>query len=152
MREIRLSGSVESVVSNHDPNSDSPSISTTRVGDPSEIKSLDHPTSVGARFGGTGALFSVTNDLRAGQLPCLHYIVERTDRNSTSRDVFISTAESAPAGIAALVPVGSAPELSHKRTAPRRSFRACGIYRHALNAPGNNLPVRHVPAPRRYAP
>ena len=31
---------------------------------------------------------------------------------------YISTAESALAGIAALVPVGLAPELSHKRTEP----------------------------------
>jgi hypothetical protein len=36
---------------------------------------------------------------------------------------FISTAESALAGIAALVPVGSAPELSHKRTEPQLSPR-----------------------------
>jgi len=53
----------------------------------------------------------------------------------------ISTAESAPAGIAALVPVGSTTELSHKRTEPRLSGRACGTYLHGLNAPGNNLPV-----------
>src|SRR2546427_7522467 len=64
---------------------------------------------------------------------------------------FISTAESAPAGIAALVPVGSAPELSHKRTEPQLSCRACGTYLHGLNAPGNNLPIRHVPAPHRSA-
>src|SRR5207302_2478313 len=62
-----------------------------------------------------------------------------------------STAESAPAGIAALVPVGSAPELSHKRTEPQLSCRACGTYLHGRNAPGNNLPIRHVPTPRRYA-
>src|SRR6185503_6401092 len=65
---------------------------------------------------------------------------------------FILTAESALAGIAALVPVGSAPELSHKRTEPQLSCRACGTYRHGLNAPGNNLPIRHVPTPRRSAP
>ena len=35
------------------------------------------------------------------------------------RVFFISTAESALAGIAALVPVGSSPELSRKRTEPR---------------------------------
>src|SRR5207244_13472279 len=63
-----------------------------------------------------------------------------------------STAESALAVIAALVPVGSGPELSHKRTEPRRSCRACGTYLHGLNAPGNNLPIRHVPTPRRCAP
>ena len=45
---------------------------------------------------------------------------------------FILTAESAPAGIAALVPVGSAPELSHKRTEPQPSCQACGIYLHGL--------------------
>ena len=63
--------------------------------------------------------------------------------------IFISTAESALAGIAALVPVGSAPELSHKRTGPQLSCQACGTYLHGLNAPGNNLPIRHVPTPRR---
>src|SRR5687767_4240199 len=36
-----------------------------------------------------------------------------------------STAEFAPVGTAALVPVGSAPELSHKRTGPQRSCPAC---------------------------
>src|SRR5438876_7797163 len=50
--------------------------------------------------------------------------------------IFILTAESALAGIAALVPVGSAPELSHKRTEPQLSCRACGTYLHGLNAPG----------------
>src|SRR2546426_2970110 len=64
---------------------------------------------------------------------------------------FISTAESALAGSAAPVPVGSAPELSHKRTEPQPSCQACGTYLHGLNAPGNNLPIRHVPAPRRSA-
>src|ERR1700704_4052633 len=54
---------------------------------------------------------------------------------------FIPTAESALAGIAAPVPVGSAPELSHKRTEPQLSCPACGTYRHGLNAPGNNSPV-----------
>src|ERR1700752_2184109 len=64
---------------------------------------------------------------------------------------FISTAESAPGGIAAPVPVGSVPELFHKRIEPRLSCRACGTYRHGLNAPGNNLPVRHVPTRRQCA-
>src|SRR4029453_8105700 len=67
---------------------------------------------------------------------------------------FISTnsiGESAPAGIAAPVPVGSAPELFHKRTEPQLSCRVCGTYLHGLNAPGNNLPIRHVPTTRRYA-
>src|SRR6266849_9454333 len=95
--------------------------------------------------------FSVTNGLRAGGLPRLHYIVERTYRISTVESLFISTAESAPAGIAARAPVGSGPELSHKRTEPRLSCRACGTYPRGRNAPGNNLPIRHVPTPRRYA-
>jgi hypothetical protein len=63
---------------------------------------------------------------------------------------FISTGESALAGIAALVPVGSAPELSHKRTEPRLSCRACGTYLRGRIAPGNNSPIRHVPTLRRY--
>jgi|SRR5580704_7666098 hypothetical protein len=46
--------------------------------------------------------------------------------------------------------LSSAPELSHKRTGPQLSCRACGTYLHALNAAGNNLPVRHVPTPRRW--
>ena len=37
--------------------------------------------------------------------------------SASDESFFISTAESALAGIAALVPVGSAPELSHKRIA-----------------------------------
>ena len=67
-------------------------------------------------------------------------------------DFLISTAESAPRGIAALVPVGSAPELSHTRTEPPLSCRSCGTYRHGLSAPGSNSPIRPVPTPRRYAP
>src|SRR5580704_9167218 len=73
------------------------------------------------------------------------------DEKSTAIPIFISAAESAPAGTAAPVPVGSAPELSHKRTGPQRSCPACGTYPHGLNAPGGNLPIRHVPRPRRYA-
>src|SRR5213080_691242 len=65
--------------------------------------------------------------------------------------IFISAAESAPAGSAVPVPVGSASAPSHKRTEPQQSCRACGTYLHRLNAPGNNLPVRHVPVPRRSA-
>jgi hypothetical protein len=61
----------------------------------------------------------------------------------------VDTAESALSGIAALVPVGSAPELSHKRTEPQLSCRACVTYLQGLNAPGSNLPFRHVPAARR---
>src|SRR5438046_10644933 len=52
----------------------------------------------------------------------------------------------------ALVPVGSAPELSHKRIEPHLSCRACGTYPRGLNAPGTNLPIRHVPTTSRYAP
>src|SRR5262249_46384117 len=80
------------------------------------------------------------------------------DRNSTEPlkkfcffSYFTSAGESALAGIAARVPVGSAPELSHKRIEPRLSCQACGTYLHGLNAPGNNLPIRHVPTPRRSA-
>src|SRR5258708_3636291 len=119
------------------------------------------------------------NGLLAGRLPCLHHIVERPEWNSTNRprkffffralelrippghlnvsasasdeSFFISTAESALAGIAALVPVGSAPELSHKRTEPQRSCRACGTYLRGLNAPNSNSPIRLVPTPRRSA-
>jgi hypothetical protein len=56
--------------------------------------------------------------------------------------ILISTAESALAGIAAPVPVGSEPELSRKRTEPQRGCPACGTYLHGLNAPRNNLPIR----------
>src|SRR6266540_1269264 len=73
------------------------------------------------------------------------------DGKATAIPNFISASESAPAGSAAPVPVGSAPELSHKRTEPQPSCRACGTYLHGLNAPGNNLPIRHVPTPRRSA-
>src|SRR5262249_61114475 len=73
------------------------------------------------------------------------------DRKSTASRLFISAAESVPAEPAAPGLVGSAPELSHKRTEPQRSCRACGTTLHELNAPGNNLPIRHVPTTRRYA-
>ena len=66
----------------------------------------------------------------------------------------ISTAEFALAGIFALVSVGSAPELSHKKTEAQLSHRACGTYLrglNALNAPNSNSPIRSVPAPRRAA-
>src|SRR5689334_14619706 len=95
--------------------------------------------------------FSVTNNIRAGQLPCLHYIVVREAENRQLLHFFISTDESAPAGIAALVPVGSAPKLSHRRTGPPRSCPACGTYPRGRNAPGSNLPIRPVPTPRRSA-
>src|SRR6266436_806162 len=81
-----------------------------------------------------------------------HQIVVRETENRQLLHFFISTAESALAGIAALVPVGSGPELSHKRTEPQLSCQACGTYPRGRNAPGNNLPIRHVPTPRRYAP
>src|SRR5271157_2037901 len=74
------------------------------------------------------------------------------DGKSTALPIFISAAESAPAGIAARVLVGSALELSHRRTELQPSCRACGTYRHGLNAPNSNSPIRPVPAPRRYAP
>src|ERR1700745_526113 len=66
------------------------------------------------------------------------------DGKSTAIPIFISAAESAPAGIAAPVPVGSAPELSHKRTGPERSGQACGTSPRGLNAPGSNSPIRHL--------
>src|SRR6266851_4644270 len=69
-----------------------------------------------------------------------------------NRVLFISTAESALVGIAAPVPVGSGPELSHRRTELQLSCLACGTYQHGLNALDNNSPIRHVPVPRRYAP
>src|SRR5216683_6687882 len=68
------------------------------------------------------------------------------DQKSTATPIFISAAESALAGTAAPVPVGSAPAPPHKKPGPQRSCRACGTYPHGLNAPGNNLPIRHVPA------
>src|SRR5580692_9822157 len=64
---------------------------------------------------------------------------------------FMSTAESALAGIAALVPVGSGPAPSHTTPEPQLSCRACGTYLHGRNAPGSNSSIRHVPTPRRYA-
>src|SRR5271157_6351036 len=73
------------------------------------------------------------------------------DGKSTAFPIFISAAESAPAEIAAPVPVGSVKKLSHKRTGPQRSCPACGTYLRGLNAPGNNLLIRHAPKPRRYA-
>jgi hypothetical protein len=54
--------------------------------------------------------------------------------NRVTRPDFTSTAESALAEIAAMVPVGSGPAPSHKMTEPRRSFRACGTY---LEKPGD---------------
>ncbi len=56
------------------------------------------------------------------------------------RTFFISAAESEPAGIAAPVPAGSAPELSHKRTEPKRSCPACGTYPCGLHLPGPSVP------------
>src|SRR5258708_8583252 len=65
---------------------------------------------------------------------------------------FISTAESALVGIAALVPVGSGPVTSHKTPEPQLSCRAGDTYLHGRNVPGNSLPIRPVPTPRRSAP
>jgi len=55
------------------------------------------------------------------------------------RTFLISATKSAPAGIAAPVPVGSAPELSHKRTRPQRSCPDGGTYPCGLNVPGSAL-------------
>src|SRR5712691_6851594 len=63
--------------------------------------------------------------------------------SASDESFFISTAESALAGIAALVPVGSAPELSHKRTEPQLSCRACGTYLHGET--GGRPDVRQSP-------
>src|SRR4051812_38070356 len=71
-------------------------------------------------------------------------------RGSSRQFVFNSTAEAALRGSSALVPVGSASELSHKRTEPPLSCRAFGTHGRALNAPGDNLPIHYVPSPRRY--
>src|SRR5271154_833834 len=90
--------------------------------------------------------------LSGRRLPGLHPIVEQLGGIRHLVEAFISTAESALAGIAALVLVGSAPEPSHTKHEPRLSCRACGTCLHGRNAPGNNRLVRHVPTPRRYAP
>jgi hypothetical protein len=45
--------------------------------------------------------------------------------SASDESFFISAAGSALAGIAALVPVESAPELSHMRTEPQMSCRTC---------------------------
>src|SRR6185369_14997145 len=68
-------------------------------------------------------------------------VVGKTENRQVAKK-FISAAESAPAGIAAPVPVGSVPELSHKKIEPQPSCRACGTYLHGRNAQGNNLPIR----------
>src|SRR5580704_12503842 len=90
-------------------------------------------------------------DLESRSSSFCYQIVVRETENRQLLHFFILTAESALAGIAGLVPVGSAPELYHKRTEPQLSCRACSTYLHGLNTPGNNLPIRHVPTPRRYA-
>src|SRR5947208_14219978 len=79
-------------------------------------------------------------------------IVAGETENRQVSKLFISAAGSALAGIAALVPVGSGPELSHKRTGPPLSGPACGTYPRGRNGPGNNLLNRHGPTPPRYAP
>jgi hypothetical protein len=91
-------------------------------------------------------------------LPAVSAIVValRKDRQKR-RTTLTSIHRAASRGIAALVPVGSAPAPSHKTPEPQRSCRACGTYLHGRNAPGNNWPSRlvflnNVPIPRRYAP
>jgi hypothetical protein len=64
------------------------------------------------------------------------------DRESTATPFFVSAGESAPAGIAVLVPVGSGPELSHKWTGPQRSCQACGTYRHELICDTESAPEK----------
>ena len=81
---------------------------------------------------------------------CCPIVVLETE-NRQPLHVFISAAESALAGIAALVPVGSAPAPSHKKPEPQRSCPACGTYRHGLNAlgrPQGGLSDRRVAARR----
>src|SRR5208283_1640671 len=118
--------------------------------------------SVGRLFGGDGDIAKERNPIfflrekrgtRRGvhQFPFVEKLrsAPRFPENLQLLHFFISTAESALAGIAARVPAGSAPELAHKRTEPRPSCRACGTYPRGRNAPGNNLPIRHAPTPRR---
>ena len=68
-------------------------------------------------------------------------------KNRQRGQLFLFQFPNPPAGIAAPVPVGSAPELSHTRTEPQPSCPACGTNPRGRNAPGSNLPVRHVPTP-----
>src|SRR5690349_18705022 len=91
--------------------------------------------------------FPVNSQNRSSSFFCP--IVVRETENRQPLQFFISAAKSALTKIAALVPVGSVPELSRKRTEPQRSSRACGTYRHALNAPGSNSPIRDAPTLRR---
>src|SRR5260370_23246963 len=49
------------------------------------------------------------------------YLVISISASASDGSFFISTAESALAGIAALAPVGSAPELSHRTAEPQLS-------------------------------
>src|SRR5215472_2581521 len=79
-------------------------------------------------------------------------IVVRETENRQPPDFLFQTAESVPAETAVPVPVASAPAPSYKKPEPHPSCPACGTYRHGLNAPGSNSPVRHAPEPRRYAP
>src|SRR5205085_8708220 len=77
-------------------------------------------------------------------------------RNSTDRSkkiiFFTSVAESALAGIAALVPVGSTLGLFHKKPGTQLSCQACGTTLHGPNAPSSNLPIHPFPTPRQSAP
>src|SRR5712691_5028879 len=59
------------------------------------------------------------------------------------RTFFISAAESALAGIAALVPVGSAPAPSHTKREPQLSCRACGTYLHGRIHYPLEFPLNH---------
>lgn len=59
----------------------------------------------------------------ASRSPGLHHIVERRTGIRQAVEVFILAGESGPAGIAALVPIGSGSELSPKTTEPHLSWQ-----------------------------
>jgi hypothetical protein len=70
--------------------------------------------------------------------------LDEITESSSDESFFISAAESALAGIAALVPVGSAPAPSHKTPEPQRSCRACGTYLHGrIHYPLREFPLNH---------
>src|SRR5579864_3628189 len=89
---------------------------------------------------------------RASPQPVRSVESEKMGQPPTRSTSLISTAESALAGIVALVPVESGPTLSRMTPQPQRCCLACGTTLHGRSAPGNNLPIRLVLTTRRFAP
>jgi hypothetical protein len=104
---------------------------------------------IDTRFADFSRSVSPGKHFLAGLLPGLHHIVERSHRNSTSRRGFYFSCRIHSCRFCRSASCWVSARALSKEA--RLSCRACGTYPHGLSTPGNNLLIRPVPTPHRYA-